>query len=49
MATIIHENQIYHGIILHKFNGGFIFGFRVGGRNYEWNCRYDYWRLIEED
>lgn len=46
-STIIHGNEIYHGIILEKFETGFIFGFRIDGRNYIWECNYDYWKLIE--
>jgi len=50
-ATIIERNaehpKIYHGIVLEKYGDYFIFGFRVDGKNYEWNCGHDYWILIE--
>ncbi len=50
MGTIIHQDNdkiiIHHGILLDQYNGGFTFGFRVDGKNYIWNCQYDYWKLI---
>ena len=49
-STIIHRNEdgtqeTYHGLILEKYDEHFVFGFRVGGRNHVWECRYDYWEL----
>lgn len=45
--TIIHDGEIYHGLVLEKFNGGFWFGFRNNGNNYIWNCDTKYWKLVE--
>ena len=49
-SSIIHRNadgtqETYHVIILDRHDEGFTFGFRVDGRNYVWECRYDYWEL----
>jgi hypothetical protein len=47
IATIKHDNSIYHGVILRWINPNtFIFGFRVNGKNYEWECHRDYWEVI---
>lgn len=49
--TIIERNKehpaIYHGKVLYKYGDYFTFGFRVNGKNYEWECGYDYWTLLE--
>jgi hypothetical protein len=46
MVTIKHDNMIYHGIILEWLSENvFIFGFRIGGQNYEWKCDRDYWEV----
>ncbi len=52
-STIIHKKEdgaveIYHGIVMEKYNDFFVFGFRVFNKNYIWNCYYDYWQLIEK-
>jgi hypothetical protein len=49
-STIIHRNadgtqETYHGIILEQHEEYFVFGFKLGGRNYVWECRPDYWEL----
>jgi hypothetical protein len=47
IATIKHNDIQYHGVILRWIDPNtFIFAFRVNGKNYEWECRRDYWEVI---
>ncbi|MCX8130028.1 MAG: hypothetical protein N3I35_08020 [Clostridia bacterium] len=45
-STIKHNNTLYHGFVLRRYERGFTFGFRMNDRNYIWECDYDYWELI---
>jgi len=46
-STIVsRENgDMYHGLVLEQHESFFIFAFRVGYRNYIWQCHYNYWEL----
>lgn len=47
IATIKHNDIMYHGVILKWINSNtFIFGFRVNGKNYIWECHCNYWEVV---
>lgn len=50
LDTIIELNKpnpkIYYGKVLAKYDSYFIFALVIGYRKYQWECHYDYWKLI---
>lgn len=53
MATVKHVNEdgsveIYSGVVIFKENDYFRFGYRIDGRNVEFDGWLDYWELVED-